>query len=87
MSNRPERPKTPTYIFFYILFSQDTWRILAGFIISILFTPKIVPPDLSMAGRVMLHVMILAIGWAITGKPAKWITTKLKKFFLGNRTQ
>jgi len=85
LDKRSKRPITPTYIVFYILFAPDTWRILFGFVISILLTPEIVPPDLSMAGRVMLHVMILAIGWAITGKPAAWITAGLKKFFLGNR--
>ena len=80
----PERPKTPTYFVFFILFHPDTWRILFGFCVSILLTPRIAPPDLAIPGRVMLYVMLAAMGWAIFGKPAAWITGGLKKWLLGD---
>jgi hypothetical protein len=79
-----DRPKTPTYFVFFILFHLDTWRILFGFCLSISVTPKIAPPDLATPGRAMLYVMIAAIGWAVFGKPAGWITAALKKWLLGD---
>jgi hypothetical protein len=81
----PQRPKTPTYYVFYLLFSQDTWRLLAGFIAALLLVPNIAPADIGRPGRIMLYVMVLAIGWAATAKPAQWITTALKKYLLGDR--
>jgi hypothetical protein len=80
----PDRPKTPTYFIFFILFHLDTWRILFGFCLSISVTPNIAPPDLATPGRAMLYVMIAAIGWAAFGKPAGWITAALKKWLLGD---
>ena len=81
----PDRPKTPTFYVFYILFHPDTWRILFGFIVSILLTPEITPPDLATPGRIMLYVMIAAIGWAAFGKPAGWITGALKKWLIADK--
>lgn len=81
----PERPKTPTYFVFYLLFSPDTWQLLAGFVAAVLLVPKIAPTDIGTPGRIMLYVMVLAIGWAATAKPAQWITAALKKYLLGDR--
>lgn len=80
-----KRPITPTYILFYILFSPDTWRILAGIALSFFVTPGLLRPDMGAPGRVMLHIMVAAIGWAISGIPAKWITAGLKKLILGDK--
>jgi len=81
----PDRPKTPTYFVFFILFHPDTWRILFGFIVAILMVPEIAPQDLAATGRVMLYIMIAAIGWAVFAKPAGWITAALKRWLLGNK--
>ena len=84
LMNRPDkRPLTPAYVIFYILFWPDTWRILTGVLMALLLAPYILPADLGMGGRAMLYVMIAVIGWALSGKPAGWITTKLKKLILG----
>ncbi len=81
--NRPDkRPLTPAYIIFYILFWPDTWRMLTGLLLSLLFTPHILPADMGMPGRAMLYVMVAAIGWALSGRPAGWITGRLKKLFI-----
>jgi hypothetical protein len=80
-----ERPKTPTYVAFYILFSPDTWRLVMGFVAAVLLVPRIAPPELSTTGRIMLYVMVAAIGWAATAKPAAWVTGLVKKLFLGNK--
>lgn len=85
MGNESNRPKTPTYLVFYLLFSTDFWRIVMGVVASILATPRIVPPDFSAAGRAMLYVMVAAIAWTITAVPARWIARGVKKAFLGNR--
>jgi len=78
----PKRPLTPAYIIFYILFWPDTWRILVGLVLSLVFTPLILPADMAVAGRTMLYVMVAAIGWSLSSKPANWITTQLKKMIL-----
>ena len=81
MNRQGKRPLTPAYIIFYILFWPDTWRMVTGLLLSLLFTPHILPADMGMAGRVMLYVMVAAIGWALSGIPAGWITKRLKKLF------
>ena len=83
MNRNDKRPLTPTYVVFYLLFAPDTWRILTGVALALVFTPFIVPPDLSTAGRAMLYLMIAAIGWALSHKPARWMTGWLKKLVLG----
>jgi hypothetical protein len=83
MSKGSKRPFTPTYLVFFILFAPDTWRILGGFLLAILLSPYIVKPDMALAARTMLYVMVAAIGWALCGKPAQWIAAGLKKAFLG----
>ena len=83
MKDRSGRPLTPAYVIFFILFSPDTWRIAMGGILSVVLTPHIAPPDLAVSGRGVLYIMVAAIGWAISGKPAQWITTGLKRAILG----
>ena len=82
MNKRTKRPLTPAYVIFYILFWPDTWRILFGLLIALLFTPYILPADMAVAGRAMLYVMVAAIGWSLSRKPANWITSQLKKVIL-----
>ena len=82
MGKNDKRPLTPAYVIFYILFWPDTWRLLTGVLLTLLFTPHILPADLSMGGRAMLYVMVAAIGWALSNKPAGWITAQLKKLIL-----
>ena len=74
-----KHPMTASYIFFYLLFSDDTWRILAGFIMAVTLGPRITQGrNLSQGGEVMVWLMIMAIGWSISGWPAKKITGMLK---------
>lgn len=80
-----KRPMTPTYMAFYLLFSPDTWRILAGIVVAVLLVPEIAPADLAPAGRAMLHVMVVGIGWTVTARPARWISDRLKALLLGGR--
>ena len=85
MGNESNRPKTPTYLVFYLLFSTDFWRILMGAAVSIVATPHLAPMDMSAAGRAMLYVMAAAIGWTITAVPARWISRAMKTVILPDR--
>ena len=77
-----KRRVTPGYIFFYILFSADSWRLLFGIILALVLTPLIAASEgLSGTGRIMIAVMLTAIGWAVSAYPAKKITGFLMGFF------
>jgi hypothetical protein len=78
--NMQKRPITVSYIFFYLLFSDDTWRIAAGFAGAFFLGPLLTQGrNLSQGGEVMVWLMILAIGWSVTAWPAKKITAALQR--------
>ena len=66
MNDRTRRPVTPAYVFFYLLFSTDTWRLFFGGVLAALAMPHVAPPTLTVAGKVVLTIMLVAIGWALT---------------------
>jgi hypothetical protein len=75
-----KRPLSLSYIFFYLIFSEDTWRIAAGFLFAIFLGPMVTQGrEMSQGGEAMVWVMIMAIGWSVTAWPAKKITGGLKK--------
>lgn len=81
----PKRPFTPTYILFYLLFWPDTWRITIGLIAGILLTPHLTKTESNPLQTGMLFIMLAAIGYAASAKPAKIISTKLRTLVLKNR--
>ena len=82
----PNRPVTPGYIVFYILFLPDTWQLIAGFIASGLISPRIMPPDFDSAAQIVVFFMIAAIGYTASRPLGKWIAGALKKIILGNKS-
>ncbi|MDL2274929.1 hypothetical protein LJC22_02240 [Desulfosarcina sp. OttesenSCG-928-G10] len=75
-----KRPLTPSYLFFYVLLSEDTWRILAGFILAVCAGPGLAKgQNLAPAAEAMVWVMLLAIGWAISAWPARKISAALQR--------
>ncbi len=80
-----KRPLTASYVFFYILFSQDTWRIVIGVIFSALFGSYTYEPDLDFAAKALIHIMVAGIGFAAAGIPARYISRFFKKLVLGDR--
>ncbi len=79
-----KRPFTVSYIFFYLVFSDDTWRIAAGLVCSVFLGPLVTQGrNLSQGGEVMVWLMIMAIGWSVTAWPAKKITAALKRAVKG----
>jgi hypothetical protein len=76
---------TPGYVFFYILFWPDTWRILIGFAAACLLAPRFVYSDLGTWGTGMIYVMVASIGYAFSSSPARWISDRLKKQILKDK--
>ena len=75
-----KRPITISYLFFYLLFSEDTWRVAAGFVCAVFLGPLVTEGrNLSQAGEVMVWLMIMAIGWSLSAWPAKKITHTLQR--------
>ncbi len=77
-----KRKITPSYIFFYILFSPDTWKILIGIIVAYFLSPLITAPDTGTGGKAMIFIMTAAIGYSVSGMPANRITAYFKKIIL-----
>jgi hypothetical protein len=80
-----QRKLTPGYIFFYLLFWPETWRIVIGVIIAALLGPMVIPVDFATAGMVMLYLMLATIGYSVASVPARGISRLLKKAILGDR--
>lgn len=78
----PKRPITPAYVFFFLLFWPDTWRILFGLIAAAVVPPLIMPPDLGWFGTGMFYVMIACIGYAASAAPARGIARLLRRWIL-----
>lgn len=75
-----KRPFSVSYIFFYLLFSDDTWRIAAGFLCAVFLGPLVTQGrNLSRGGEAVVWLMIMAIGWSVSAWPAKKITSALQR--------
>lgn len=75
-----KRSFTVSYILFYLLLSDDTWRMAAGFVCAFFLGPLVTQGrDLSQGGEAMVWLMIMAIGWSVTAWPAKKITGALQR--------
>ena len=75
-----KRRFSASYLFFYLLFSADTWRIAAGFVMALFLGPLVVQGrNLSQTGEAVVWLMIMAIGWSVTAWPARKITEALQR--------
>jgi hypothetical protein len=79
----PQKRLSPLYVVFYILFSPDTWRVLFGVAIAAYGTPRIMgmTEQITTLGRYVIFLMLAAIGWVVFARPARWIATRLQRFF------
>jgi hypothetical protein len=80
-----KRPLTPAYVFFYILFWPDTWRIAIGLAASVLFAPALISPGMGWPTAALLHLMIACIGYAVSSTPGRAIAGFLQKQILKGR--
>lgn len=81
----PKRPLTLTYIFFYLLFWPDTWRIVFGLAVAFIIAPHLNGTEADLPRTLMIGIMLVAIGYAVSAKPAQFITTKLRSLILKSR--
>jgi hypothetical protein len=79
-----KRPFTPTYIFFHLLFWPDTWRIVIGLAVALILTPNLIKTDSNLIESGMIAIMLAAIGYAVSVKPAQIISIKLRRLILKN---
>jgi hypothetical protein len=77
-----KQPLTPGYIFFYLLFSPDTWRILIGLTASYLLIPSVVRPGMGVGAKLVLYLMMAAIGYAASAAPGRGIAAFFRKRIL-----
>lgn len=77
-----KRPLTPTYFFFLVIFTPDTWQILAGMILSWILTPRLIGPEMGNLGVGMIGVMLACIGYALFTVPARHLARLLRKWIL-----
>jgi hypothetical protein len=70
----PKRRMTPAYLFFYLLFSADTWRVLCGVVGAFVLTPYLAAGQSLNGGATMvLAIMLVAIGWWVSAWPmGRW---------------
>lgn len=85
------RPKsktriTPVYIFFYILFLPDTYRVLTGLAAALILAPLIIKTNsVTGIGQFMIYLMLATIGYAVTGKIGDKIAKLAKKVVLKDK--
>lgn len=79
-----KRRLTPTYIFFYLLFWPDTWRILIGLLAATLIVPSLAPPG-NFAGTAVLFAMMVGIGYAVSAAPGRRIALFFRDLVLKQR--
>lgn len=77
-----KRPLTPAYIIFLILFTPDTWQIIAGVALSWILTPLLIGPEMGRFGVGLLGVMLACIGYAVFTVPARHFSRLLRKWIL-----
>lgn len=75
------------YIFFYVLFSVETWRILMGIAMAVLLCPRLMArSEYGMAAQIVIWAMIFVIGYTVSSYPARFISKGLRRLFTGNRS-
>ncbi|MFZ0614232.1 MAG: hypothetical protein WAM73_18460 [Desulfobacterales bacterium] len=77
-----KRPLTAGYVFFYLIFWPDTWRILIGVAAAWGLAPRLVSPAMGPLGAAMIYLMLATIGYALSAVPGRWISAGIKRFVL-----
>lgn len=72
---------TPSYLFFYILLNEDTWRCLIGIVLAVVLAPYLQRFDHTGIGRYIMFITVVVIGWAVSKSPSRWIVERLRGRF------
>lgn len=66
------------YIFFYLLFSPDTWRILIGLLAALLIGPRATAGgNYGPGGQTIIWLMILVIFYVLSAPVGRFISRRL----------
>jgi len=69
------------YYLFYVLFSTETWRICIGILLAGLIGPMLTASaSYSTGAKVFIWLMLLVIGYAVSGPIARRISHGLRKW-------
>ncbi len=80
------RKITLPYIFFYILFFPDTYRILIGLLMAWLFAPFVIASKpMPHSGEFVVWIMVATIGYAVSARIGNLIADRLKDIVLPHR--
>ena len=80
-----KRRITPAYIFFYILFWPDTWRIIIGLAASAILSPLLISPGHGRPAAALIYLMIACIAYSACAAPGRAIADFLQKRILQRR--
>lgn len=69
---------TPVNLFFHILLSDDTWRIVIGVTLAVILGPHLQPLDRTGMGIYVMFIAAVVVGWAVSKVPSQWIVRKLR---------
>jgi hypothetical protein len=72
---------TPAYLFFHLLLSEDTWRIVTGVSLAVILAPLLLPLDRTGMGRYVMFITAVVVGWAVSKTPSQWIVRQLRIVF------
>ena len=80
----PKRNLTPAYLFFYLLFTPETWRVLLALLFSLVSATFVIQVrPLGTGGQIVLGLMLMGIGWTLMERPGRWIAAFLRKRIVG----
>jgi hypothetical protein len=80
-SLKKNHSRTPIYILFYLVLSEDTWRLGFGIFFAYILTPSILTTrEVNYTGKILVYFMLICIGWWLFGYPARKITRVLMGF-------
>ena len=73
--------RTPIYILFYLVLSEDTWRLGFGIFFAYILAPSILATrEVHFTAKILVYFMLICIGWWLFGYPARRITRVLMRF-------
>lgn len=78
IQHKKKHPLTPLYIFSYLILTEDVWRIAFGVLFACILAPSVLATrQVEITGTILIYVMLICIGWWLSGYPAKKITRTL----------
>jgi len=70
------------YVFFYLIFSPETWRALIGLLATLIISPMVTTgSNYNPLGRTVLWLMILVIFYVLSAPVGKFISRQLTAAF------